>query len=748
MKFGLGRVRQVTAITVVLIQLLSIGVIPRVQEAQAAPTQTRQVVPGRYIVRLKPATAGFTSAASVAATYDAKPGVKVDQVYNSIFSGFAGNFTDAAARDLARDPNVLDVFPDGISTLQAQSDLPGINRVDADLNPTKAGDGANSVDVDVAVIDTGVYKHSDLNVVGGKDCTTTRASGPYNDMIGHGTHVAGTIGAKDNTIGVVGVAPGARIWAVKVFSDGTELSYDSETICGLDYVRSMASTIDVVNLSLGGYLGYNLGGCSASAYHQAYCNVVNAGVTVVVAAGNDSSDAADYVPAQFDEVITVSAFHDSDGIPGGLGPYSPSTFDSDDTFAYFSNYGADVDLAAPGVDILSTSRTGGYEVMSGTSMASPHVAGGAALVIAQQGRMSPASVKARLQMAGQPGGMPWDPDGIDEPTLNVAFLGKGKITAPSSAKVGDSIQVRVGDFTPTTRALFRFNGTYIGGDTIDDAGRGHRNYTIPNMPAGTYKATASNGLKTVTRDVKVVSSISVNRTSAPVGETVTVTLRGYGKGESVTIKFGSKTMGTTTVSSSGYGKYSFMIPTTPGGSYAVTGAGSRNSASANLTVAGSAWLRSGAPGPGATVYVSYRGFKSGEVIQYLYDTQSGPVINTPTEIASTSGSGDDSITIPVDSTTGDHYVWLIGDQGTRVRISLSIAAAEQPDPTATPAPTETASPEPTVDAPTQTPEPTIEVPTETATPEPTVEVPTETPPAEIPTETPAPSGADGTPAAG
>ena len=361
--------------------------------------------------------------------------------------------------------------------------------------------------------------------------------------------------------------------------------------------------------------------------------------------------------------------------------------------------------------------------------------------------MSPASVKARLQMTGQPGGLAMDMDSIKEPILNVAFLGKGKITAPSSAKVGDSIQVRVGDFTPTTRALFRFNGTYIGGDTIDDAGRGHRNYTIPNMPAGTYEATVTNGLKTVTKNVKIVSSISVNRTSAPVGETVTVTLRGFGKGETVTIKFGSKTMGTKTVSSSGYGQFSFMVPTTPGGNYAVTGAGPTNSASVNLKVAGSAWLRSGTPTPGSTVYVSYRGFKSGEVIQYLYDSQSGPMINTPTEIASTSGSGDDSITIPAVSTTGNHYVWLIGDQGTKVRISLSISAAEQPEPTATAAPTETATPEPTVDAPTQTPEPSVEAPTETATPEPTVEVPTETPTVEVPTETPVPSGADGTPAA-
>jgi hypothetical protein len=191
-----------------------------------------------------------------------------------------------------------------------------------------------------------------------------------------------------------------------------------------------------------------------------------------------------------------------------------------------------------------------------------------------------------------------------------------------------------------------------------------------------------------------------------------------------------------------------MIPTTPGGNYSVTGAGPSNNASVNLKVAGSAWLRSGTPTPGATAYVSYRGFKSGEVIQYLYDSQSGPVINTPTEIASTSGSGDDSIKIPVDSTIGNHYVWLMGDQGTRVRISLSVLAAEQPEPTPTAEPTEIATPEPTVDTPTQTPEPSVEVPTETPAPEPTVEGPTETPTAEIPTETPVPDGAEGSPAAG
>jgi hypothetical protein len=164
-------------------------------------------------------------------------------------------------------------------------------------------------------------------------------------------------------------------------------------------------------------------------------------------------------------------------------------------------------------------------------------------------------------------------------------------------------------------------------------------------------------------------------------------------------------------------------------------------------VTGSAYLRTGTPAPGATVYISYRGFKAGEVIQYRYDTQSGPVINTPTEIASSTGSGDDSVKIPSDSSTGSHYVWLIGDQGTKVRIALSIGAAQAPEPTATATaePTQPASPEPTIEAPAS-PEPTLETPTETPIPEPTVEPPTETPVPEAPTATPAVS--EGSPAAG
>ena len=271
------------------------------------------------------------------------------------------------------------------------------------------------------MLDTGAdLTHPDLNIyrAGAKNCSVGAINA--NDLHGHGTHVSGTVGALDNGTGVVGMAPGARIWPVKVLTDaGTGLN--SDVICGIDYVTANAAKIEVVNMSLGGS-GTDDQNCGASnddAMHAAICRSVAAGVTYVVAAGNDSEDASNSTPAAYDEVITVSALADFNGVPGGGAP-STCRSDVDDTFADFSNFGADVDLIAPGVCINSTWMLGGYNTISGTSMASPHVAGGAALYKATHPAASPAAVKSALQSSGT---LDWnnadDGDGTKERLLDV-----------------------------------------------------------------------------------------------------------------------------------------------------------------------------------------------------------------------------------------------------------------------------------------------------------------------------------------
>jgi len=387
----------------------------------AAPTLARDdrpapfpdVVDGSYIVTLQPGNDPQQEAPGIAAAY----GGRAPYVYQRALPGFSFEGSANGAARLARDPKVRTVVPDRLVRATAQTVPTGISRIDGPLSGTVSGDGGGQVDADIAVIDTGIDSHHpDLNVVGGVNCSTGTG---YEDGNGHGTHVAGTAAAKDDGVGVVGVAPGARLWSVRVLDDTGSGSWSS-VICGVDWVTAHASTIEVANLSLGG--PGDPGNCNDGSLREAICRSVESGVTYTVAAGNSAVDVATQVPASFPEVITVSALTDFDGRPGGLGK-STCRAGRDDTIADFSDYGAGVDLIAPGVCITSTWKGGGYNTISGTSMASPHVAGAAALYLSDHHGASPVTVLSALKAAGN---VLWnatgDPDKTKETLLNVDRL--------------------------------------------------------------------------------------------------------------------------------------------------------------------------------------------------------------------------------------------------------------------------------------------------------------------------------------
>jgi subtilisin family serine protease len=171
-----------------------------------------------------------------------------------------------------------------------------------------------------------------------------------NDQNGHGTHVAGTIAAKDNTIGVIGVAPGATVVPVRVL-DRRGSGSTSGVIAGVDYVGANGKPGDVANMSLGGGISATL--------DQAVIDAAKGGVRFALAAGNESDDADNHSPARAE----------------GANIFTVSAIDINDKFASFSNYGNHVDWAEPGVSIKSTWLSGGYNTISGTSMATPHLAG-------------------------------------------------------------------------------------------------------------------------------------------------------------------------------------------------------------------------------------------------------------------------------------------------------------------------------------------------------------------------------------
>lgn len=292
---------------------------------------------------------------------------RVTYIYTKVVQGFAAQLFPDEVEQLEKDPMVLLVEKDKLLGLDPIEIIPDAKdksvpkpQASTQTTPwgvTAVGGFANTQNSSriAWIVDTGIdLDHPDLNVNVSLSKTFVRTgidSTTPDDYHGHGTHVAGIIAAKNNDFGVVGVAAGAKVVAIKVLSSNG-WGWDSDIIAGLDYITKKGNAGDVVNMSLGGEATQSL--------DYAVINCANYGFFMVLAAGNSSINASNFSPAR----------------ANGRNIYTVSAHNSSNSFAWFSNFGnPPIDYCAPGVSIYSTYKNGSYATMSGTSMAAPHVAG-------------------------------------------------------------------------------------------------------------------------------------------------------------------------------------------------------------------------------------------------------------------------------------------------------------------------------------------------------------------------------------
>lgn len=326
------------------------------------------IIPGKYIVVLKTDATkslpsnydeGIALAKEEAKKVFSKVGFsteKIDKFFGNSIVGFTAELSELELNSIYKDEKVKLIEPDRWIVLDYKITGKPVKTDAKQTVPwgiTRIGGATNYTGSNVAwIIDTGIdLDHPDLNVNTSLSKTFVPRSKSADDDNGHGTHVAGTVAALDNNIGVVGVAAGAPVVAVKVLDRRGSGAY-STIIQGVDYVASVAKAGDVANMSLGGPV--------YPALDEAIINASNKGIKFALAAGNESTDANLSSPAHINgnNIFTISAM------------------DSNDNFASFSNYGnPPIDYCAPGVNIYSTYKSGNYATLSGTSMASPHACG-------------------------------------------------------------------------------------------------------------------------------------------------------------------------------------------------------------------------------------------------------------------------------------------------------------------------------------------------------------------------------------
>ncbi|MGH6785673.1 MAG: S8 family serine peptidase [Novosphingobium sp.] len=339
----------------------TIAALPLLALATPASAQARgEKIANSYICVFKNAAVARGNVAAEANRSASAGGGQVGHVYENAIKGFSVNASaQGVAMMRAHNPNIAYCEQDQVVALvdsvNGKGKPGGGTTQPPQTTPwgiTRVGGGVGGATGTAWVIDTGIdYTHPDLNVDTVRSRTFLGARTKPNDENGHGTHVAGTIGAYDNAIGVIGVAPGVRVVAVRVLGR-TGSGTTSGVVAGIDYVAGAGSPGDVANMSLGGG--------ASSALDTAVVNAAAGGIRFALAAGNETDDANNHSPARANgpNVFTVSAFAQGD------------------TFASFSNYGnPPIEFSEPGVAVKSTWLNGGYNTISGTSMATPHLAG-------------------------------------------------------------------------------------------------------------------------------------------------------------------------------------------------------------------------------------------------------------------------------------------------------------------------------------------------------------------------------------
>ncbi|MGY1435305.1 S8 family peptidase [Streptomyces reniochalinae] len=386
-KVALGISAAVAAAAIGTVTALPASAAP---EAPATGTvvgaKSAHAVKGSYIVTMKKSAVSTKSAAAKGKTVIADHGGKVRRTFTKALNGYSAKMSASEAKELAADPAVDKVFANQKHTVSAEQANPpnwGLDRIDTpELNlddkyvyPDSAGEGVTAY-----IIDTGVRTtHKDFGGRASSGFDAVDGDDDASDGNGHGTHVASTVAGEAH-----GVAKKADVVAVRVLDDNGSGTTE-QVVSGIDWVTKNAKAPSVANMSLGGG--------ADEALDTAVQNSIKAGVTFAVAAGNESSDAGNNSPARVPEAITVGAT------------------DNKDAQADFSNYGKVVDLYAPGVDITAAWNTGddATDTISGTSMASPHVAGAAAVYLSGHKDATPEAVSKGLtdgaakDVVGNPG---------------------------------------------------------------------------------------------------------------------------------------------------------------------------------------------------------------------------------------------------------------------------------------------------------------------------------------------------------